>query len=111
MTIRLTCNVDNTPTLLRDILLHTMQGNRVMFLCESGRGNATIQRARVMLSRKRKELERQARKRGHFNLHSTIHPHTEGGKRFDAVVVWRTQSERHRLIESIEDMIGSGAEL
>lgn len=111
MTTRLDCNVLDTKELLGNILTQVIGGRRCMFLCEPGQGAPTIQRARVMLSRVRKARRNKGKKMRHFQLHNTIHPHTEDGKRFDAVVVWEVVNPRHSMLESLEDLIGSGEAL
>ena len=110
MAIRLQ-NTTNTAELLRDILLHTQEGNRVMWLEEPTRGDPKMQAVRVRLSRLRADRKRKGKKMKHFTLHHSVHRHTEGGKRFDCVVVWRTKSDRHRLIEKLDDLVGHGDEL
>lgn len=111
MTIRLTCDVDDTKALLHQILTHTHAGERIMFLTDSGRGEATIQRARVMLSRVRKARRNAGKKLRHFQLHSSIHPHTEDGKRHDMVVVWQIVNQRHSMLETLEDLVGGSSSL
>ena len=111
MAIRLTCDVNNTKELLAAILTELNADNRVMFLCEPGCGGPTIQRARVALSRIRNSIKNRGRKRKHFQMHHSIHRHTEGGKRFDAVVVWKTKTLRNAMSETLEDLVGHGDSL
>ena len=111
MTIRLTCDVMDTKALLGDIMRHTYAGEQVMFLCEPSLGVRRMQAARVMLSRVRNSLKNKGRKRKYFGLHHSIFPWTEGGKRFDCVVVWAHKNERHQMTEMLEDMLGTGESL
>lgn len=111
MTTRLDCDVTDTRVLLQAILRGTRDGARVMFLDSAGCGAAKMQAVRVRLSRTRNELKRKGKKLQHFNMHLTIHPHTEEGKRYDCVVVWRTKNRRHEMLESLEDLVGHGDEL
>lgn len=113
MTIRLTdIDIDNTELLLGTILMHIEQDSHVMFLTPPSRATAVMQRLRVKLSRVRRKLELEGRPRKHFTMHHTIHRHTElDGTRHDCVVVWRTKSQRHRIVESLEDMVGHGSVL
>jgi hypothetical protein len=84
------------------------KGERINFLCDAGLGEPILQRMRVKLSRVRKEMIRKGRRVKHFKMHSSVHPHTEGGKRFDSVIVWNSQSETQRTLETLEDLIGHG---
>jgi hypothetical protein len=81
---------------------------RVMFLESPGCGDKKMQALRVMLSRSRNSVKNQGRKRRYFSLHHSVHKHTEDGKRFDMVVVWKSVSNRHKMIESLEDLVGNG---
>lgn len=44
-------------------------------------------------------------------LHHTTHPHTEDGKRYDMVVVWKSQQQMHQMLETLEDLVGHGEQL
>jgi nucleoside-triphosphatase THEP1 len=111
MTIRLSCDVDDTKELMVAILRTCAAGHRVMFLDEASRGGPKMQAVRVRLSRLRKAHRDSGKKQKHFSLHHSIHPHTEGGKRHDCVVVWMTRSERHRMTETLEDLVGHSNEI
>lgn len=107
MTIRLNCDVDNTQELLKAILPLALRGERVMFLTNPGRAPDYLARVRVMLSRARKQREREGRRTKHFILHATTHRHTEYGKRHDAVVVWIKQTVSNSMMESLEDLLAN----
>lgn len=79
-------------------------GERVMFLVEPGVGLPMVQRIRVTMSRARKKLKRQGKRMIHFTLHHSVHPHTEAGKRYDAIILWSSRSESHEINELIEDI-------
>jgi len=101
--------LNHTETLLEQILLPILtEDARVRFLCEAGDGEAVAQRLRVMLSRKRKQLESQKRKVKRFRLHSSIHPETHMGKRWDCVIMWRSINETHMMTETLEDLLSNG---
>ena len=108
MTIRLDVNVDSTQELLGAILQQLNKGERAMFLVPPGMSEPILQRVRVKLSRIRNGIRQRGGKIRHFILRSSVHPHTEGGKRFDCVVVWRDQLESQRALEILEDMVGHG---
>lgn len=108
MTIRLNCGTESTERLLTEVLRHLNQDERVMFLTDAGCGAKVEQRLRVKLSRIRQKLIEQGRMRKHFRLSCSIHPHTEGGLRYDCVVMWRFQNETHKAIEMLEDLVGHG---
>jgi hypothetical protein len=111
MTIRLDCNIDDTAALLKSIMQNILVDKRVMFLCEPGMGVRRIQAARVMLSRTRAKLKRKGKKIRYFGMHHHIMPWTENAKRYDCVVVWGSKSQRHQIMETLEDMIGNGDSL
>lgn len=94
--------IDDTKKLLEQVLLVVIPSDeRALFLCESGEGEAVLQRLRVMISRNRKALARKGKRRKYFRLRSTIHPETHDGKRFDACVVWKETNEAHRMSEEL----------
>lgn len=103
-------NINDTTILLGEILTETLT-NRIMFLTAPGEARNVIQRCRVMLSRVRKRLKQDGRRRKHFTLNHTIHPHTEHGKRYDCLVVWRSTHIVHSMSETLEDLVGHGKEL
>lgn len=101
--------LDKTEKLLEQVLLPILtQGARVRFLCLPSAGEPIVQRLRVMISRKRKEMERKGRKPKRFRLHSSVHPETHEGKRFDCVVLWKSVSEVHVMTQELEDMLSHG---
>lgn len=109
----MTTRIDNAPELSTDALLSRLimgwlNDERVMFLVPRGEAYRYMQRIRTMMSRNRKRQERDGKKRMYFTIHHTTHAHTENGLRYDAIVTWRTQTEDHRRIEALEDMIGHG---
>jgi hypothetical protein len=101
--------LDKTERLLEQILLPILtQEARVRFLCDAGDGNNVAARVRVMLSRKRKQLQAKGKKLNHFRLHSSIHTETHGGKRFDCLIMWRTVNENHIMTQELEDLLSNG---
>lgn len=110
MTVRIEePNIYHTETLLGQVLAPLVRDDsRVMFLCDPSTGKDIVQRLRVMISRKRKELGARGKKARRFRLHSSIHPETHGGKRFDCVVMWKSVNDIHRMSEDLEDMLSNG---
>lgn len=110
MTVRLTePNIYNTETLLGQVLAPLVrEDSRVMFLCDPSSGPAVVQRLRVMISRKRRELEKRGKNIRRFRLHCSIHPETHDGKRYDCVVMWKSVNEVHLMSEDLEDMLSNG---
>lgn len=101
--------LDKTEKLLEQILLPILNNDaRVRFLCEAGEGRDVCARVRVMLSRKRKTLKQDGKKVKYFRLHSSIHPETYGGRRYDCIVMWRTVNENHLMTETLEDLLSNG---
>jgi hypothetical protein len=101
--------LDKTETLLEQILLPILKEEaRVRFLCDAGDGENVCSRIRVMLSRKRQKLKAAGHKVRYFRLHSSIHPETYGGKRFDCIVMWRTVNESHIMTQELEDLMSHG---
>ncbi len=102
-------NIDRTDVLLEQILLPIIkQQARVRFLCDAGEGKAVAQRLRVMLSRKRKHVERKGKRLRKFRLHSTIHSETHDGKRFDCVIMWQSINDVHIMTQDLEDALSNG---
>lgn len=98
--------LDHTEKLLEQILVPLIKEEaRVRFLCPASEGAAVAQRIRVMLSRKRKHLQGRGKKPRRFRLHSHIYPHTEGGIRFDCVVMWQSINDIHMMTQDLEDML------
>lgn len=98
--------VDNTKKLLLAIMPALNRDERVMFLVPAGDGKRLEARIRVMLSRARARLQLKATKKmNHFKLHCTIHPHTERGIRYDAMVFWRAKNATHLAQELLDDML------
>jgi len=81
------------------------QGERVKFLTAPGRGASHAQRCRVALSRSRKRNLKKGKKIDQFTLRHTIHSHTEGGRRFDCVVMWIERKELHELRALLDDVM------
>lgn len=110
MTIRLSDpNIYHTETLLGQVLAPIITGDeRVAFLVEPGQGIPVIQRLRVMMSRKRKNIERKGKRMRQFRLHATVHPETHEGKRFDCIVMWKSIHDTHLMTEALEDMLSHG---
>lgn len=107
MTVRISePNLWNTEALLAQVLVPLVKDeDRVLFLCDPSTGKDVVQRLRVMISRKRDRLERRGKKARKFRLHSTIHQETHSGKRFDAVVLWKTVSEQNLMSQELEDLL------
>lgn len=102
-------NLYHTETLMTQVLQHIQHpGARVAFLCDAGDGDNVIQRIRVMISRKRKELKRRGKKVKEFRLHATVHKETHDGKRHDCIVMWKSVNEIHIMSEELEDMLSNG---
>lgn len=99
---------DNTQLMLQRLLPMLKEGNRVLFLTARGEGDNVVQRIRVMVSRFRKQFRAKGRRQRHFKLHHSIHPHTERGQRFDAVVMWESRNTKHEMMEILEDMLTNG---
>lgn len=96
----------NTELLLEQMLPHIVRdGERVAFLVDAGTGGKVIARIRVMIMRKRKSLEARGRKVKRFKLHTTVHPETHGGKRYDCIVAWKSINESHMMSEVLEDIL------
>lgn len=101
--------LDKTEKLLEQILLPILKDDaRVRFLCAPNEGLNVCARVRVMLSRKRKGLQAKNKKLVYFRLHSTIHPETHDGKRYDCVVMWRSVNENHVMLQELEDLMTHG---
>ncbi len=101
--------LDKTERLLEQILpALIIQEKRVRFLCDAGTGEAVAQRIRVMLSRKRKTLEQRGKKPRRFRLHSSVHPETHAGKRFDCLILWHVINDVHLMTQELEDMLSTG---
>jgi hypothetical protein len=99
-------NIGRTDILLEQILVPILKENaRVRFLCDAGDGKAVAQRLRVMLSRKRRHIERLGKKLKRFRLHSSIHKETHGGKRFDCVIMWQSINDVHVMTQDLEDIL------
>lgn len=111
MTTRIDVDINNTELLLGTIQRCISNGGRCLFLCQPGMGPVVLQRLRTKLARVRKSMREQGKPRQHFTLHHSIHPHTEFAQRYDAVVVWKTQSDKHKMTESLEDIIGHGGSI
>lgn len=110
MAIRITNPADDTEKLLEQVLLPMTQDPsvRVAFLCESGMGEAVLQRLRVMISRKRAKLLNRGKAPKKFRLRSTVHTETYEGKRFDCVVCWKQITDVHVMSEQLEGILAHG---
>ena len=101
--------LDHTEKLLEQILVPLIkQEARVRFLCPASEGAAVAQRIRVMISRNRKKLIAKGKKPRRFRLHSAIYPHTEGGIRFDCVIMWQSVNDVHMMTQDLEDLLTNG---
>lgn len=104
-------NAETLPTrkLLEAVLENLNEDKRVRFFVTRGKGGPTVQCLRVMLSRVRKKLEAKGIRRKHFRLHSEVFPSTElTGARRDCVILTRSRTDDHELLETLEDMISNG---
>ncbi len=110
MTLRISePNLWNTEVLLGQVLVPIFgDAGRVAFLCDPGTGKSIVQRMRMMMSRKRKNLRVNGRKVKQFRLHCSVHPETHEGKRHDCVVLWKSISETHLMSEDLEDVLCNG---
>lgn len=97
--------LDHTRHLMATIMPTIKTGERVMFLVPPGVGEPMVQRIRVAMSRARKKLKRTGKKMTHFSLHHSVHPHTEKGERYDAIILWSTRNESHEINELVEDIL------
>ena len=98
-----------TQKLLGTILTYLNDDKRVMFYTSPGRGAATVQCLRVMLSRVRVKLKNKGIRRKHFKLHADVTPHTMlDGTRRDGIVMWRSRSGDHEVLETLEDLLSNG---
>lgn len=101
--------LEDTKRLLELVLLAVVQkDSRALFLTPPGEGEAVLQRLRVMISRKRKELEAEGKRPKRFRLRSTVHPETHEGKRYDACVVWKQVSESNIMSEELGRILSHG---
>lgn len=106
MTITIdTSQTHKTTELLATVLIHAKQGHRVQFLCDARSGPAVVQRLRVALSRSRGRHLARGKKIDEFTLCHSIHPHTENGKRYDAVVMWVVKTHHHMQRELLDDLL------
>jgi hypothetical protein len=110
MAIRITTPAADTEKLLEQILLPMQEDPsvRVAFLCDSGMGEAVLQRLRVMISRKRAKLTMKGKSPKKFRLRSTVHTETHAGKRFDCVVCWKQITDVHVMSEQLEGILAHG---
>jgi hypothetical protein len=104
--IPLKANIYNTEDILKEAMPWMNQEQRVQFLVPAGKGEAWIQRIRVKISRVRNHMKKRGKKYRYFNLRSSVHPHTEGGIRYDCVILWTTQNAAHEGIELLEGLFG-----
>ena len=79
--------------------------SRAKFFVPAGEGEIVLQRLRVKLSRKRKELQAKKKKIRHFHLSSSIHKETHDGKRLDCVILWRRVVPHHLMSQDLEDLM------
>lgn len=90
---------------MAEVLYLGRTGERVKFLVRAGDGHPMVQRMRVALSRSRKKNLRKGNQIEEFTLHHTVHPYTEGGKRFDCVVMWKEKRRHHVIRELLADTL------
>lgn len=101
--------LDNTEKLLGQVLpIILLDESRALFLCKAGTGEAIVQRLRVMISRKRKELQAKSKRVRRFRLRDSIHQETHNGIRCDAVVLWRDVSDTHHMMQDLEGLLSHG---
>lgn len=97
--------LDNTRELLQRLLPLIGRGERVMFLVPRGEAGKIESRIRVAISRARQNMRNRGKKLKHFTLRCTTHKHTEDGKIYDAVVMWREVERFHEMREMLEDVL------
>jgi hypothetical protein len=100
--------LDNTNTLLAEVLTHVLKDHYVHFLVEAGEGRNVVNRLRMQLSRQRKKLRDKGKKFKQFMLYSTIHSETRDGIRYDAIVMWKQQSVSQLAEQDIENILMDG---
>ena len=95
----------STKDLLGECLLHMNEGKRVSFLCESGSGDAVVQRVRMRLSRLRNAMDAKGIAKQHFRLRSNVYSYTnKRGRRMDCIVFAKIKTREHRIYESLEGL-------
>jgi hypothetical protein len=82
----------------------------VLFLVPAGEGRNYTNRLRMQLSRQRQKLREQGKRFKQFTLHSTLHPETHDGIRFDAIVMWKQQSLSQLAEQDIENILTGGVD-
>lgn len=99
-----------TENLLAEVLkvILKAEGNRVLFLCDAGRGPDVVQRIRVMISRNRRRLEEKGSRPRRFRLKSSIHSETHDGIRYDACVLWMQVTTQNQMLQDLEGMLSNG---
>lgn len=100
--------LDDTTKLVEVIMTNAADNNRVLFLVPAGQAGNVLARIRTMISRKRKALEQRGKKIKRFTLNSTVHRETHEGIRYDAIIMWRTVSDSHIMMETLEDLLSNG---
>lgn len=108
MATRIEFSEDTEQLLGRILHVILTEGNRALFLCDAGSGDRVNARLRVMLSRKRAKLSRHGKRTKQFALCHSIHSETHGGKRYDAIVMWRRTGIKDIMKESLEDLLSNG---
>lgn len=98
-------NLDDTQALLEQVLPHIMRDERVAFVVPAGTATRLLNRVRVMLSRRRKALQRRGKNPKQFLLCSSVHPETHDGIRMECVVLWQTITERNQMTELLQDVL------
>lgn len=100
----------DTTRLLAQILTVVMEDGRVLFLCPAGESEAILNRVRMALSRQRQKMRNKGKRIQQFQLHSTVHPETHEGLRYDAIVLWRVTSKHQEAEMEMERLLALGSE-
>jgi len=99
-----------TTILLGNVLTHLNADQRAMFYVSRGRGEATVQCLRVMLSRVRNNLRAKSKRVKHFKLHADVIPWTlvpGSNIRMDCVILSRSRTGDHEVLETLEEMMAA----
>lgn len=106
MTLRIAApNLVDTQALLEQVLPHIVRDERVAFTVPAGTALKLLNRMRVMLSRRRKALQRRGKNPKQFILCSSVHPETHDGVRLECVVLWQQITERNQMAELLQDVL------
>jgi hypothetical protein len=97
--------LEDTNKLLLQVLQQVLQDERVCFTCPAGESDAIVQRLRMQLSRHRQRMRARGKVIQEFTLHSSTHPETHSGIRYDCVVMWRVKSKVQQAELEMEKLL------